>query len=167
MEVNSSGSTILYLQSENNSPQRNCLSVINSQSFLSLFFWNSLFFSAARNSLFFRAFFPSFPGILGVRQGQKILVFLVVFRAFFQKNKGRKDRVWILRYYLTGESERKTWSQNGNLHVTFEHASSGPHMRGTLHYTAGSLCQSVLRRGCPSSPVQTIQRHHGHTEGHD
>ena len=36
-------------------------------SFLSLFFWNSLFFGPARKSLFFWAFFPSFPGILGVQ----------------------------------------------------------------------------------------------------
>ena len=59
---------------------------------LFLVFWISLLFAFLRNSLLFCAFFPSFPRILGVRQGLKILVFLVVFLAVFQKSKEKKIR---------------------------------------------------------------------------
>ena len=61
--------------------------------FLSLPFWFSLPFSYSRNSLRFGAFFPSFPGILGVRQAEEILASLVVFLAVFQKGKEKKIRV--------------------------------------------------------------------------
>ena len=48
------------------------------------------FFAFQGIPYFFRPFFPSLPGILGVRKRQKILVFLVVFLAFPEKaRKGR------------------------------------------------------------------------------
>ena len=37
--------------------------------------------------------FPSFPRILGVRQAEEILAFLVVFLAVFQNGKEKKIRV--------------------------------------------------------------------------
>ena len=37
-------------------------------------------------------FCPSFPRILGVRQAEEILAFLVVFLAVFQKGKEKKIR---------------------------------------------------------------------------
>ena len=68
--------------------------VSESQNFrtFTLIFWNSLLFSFARNALFFGVFFPFFPGILGGSSGKEILVFSVVFPAFFQKRKERKIR---------------------------------------------------------------------------
>ena len=68
--------------------------------FFSLLFWISWLFSFPRNSLFFCAFFPFFPRILGVRRGQEILVFLVLFLAVFQKSKEKKIRVvaWCARF---------------------------------------------------------------------
>ena len=68
-----------------------CFSLI----FFSLPFWFSLPFSFSRNSLRFWAFFPSFPRILGVRQAEEILAFLVVFLAVFQKGKEKKIRVSV------------------------------------------------------------------------
>ena len=65
---------------------------------------------------------------------------------------------------LAEESERKTWSQNGNIDVTCEHASSGLQIHGTLHYTAESQCQSILWRGCPSSKVSWTETSRGSTE---
>ena len=56
-----------------------------------LVFLEFLVFSPARSSLFLSVF-PLFPGILGVRQEQKILVFWWVFPCLFHKNKERKDR---------------------------------------------------------------------------
>ena len=76
-------------------------------SFLSLFFGNSLFFSSVRNSLFFCAFFPSFPGILGFGRDKKSL-FWWVFLAIFPKNKERKDRVLVI---IQKNSRRLWWSQ--------------------------------------------------------
>ena len=56
-------------------------------------------------------FSPSFPRILGLQQGYKLLVLLVVFLAFlalFPKNKERKDRdvsyFWPIFPYFAGEA---------------------------------------------------------------
>ena len=59
---------------------------------LSLVFGIPYFFAFARKPLLFRVFFPSFPGILGVHLGIKILVFSVVFLAFF--HKGKEKKIW-------------------------------------------------------------------------
>ena len=83
--------------SDSNPIQRKCgkcgrLSHPRTLIFFSLLFWISLLFSFPRNSLLFCAFFPSFPRILGVRQRQKILAFMMVFLAVFQKSKEKKIR---------------------------------------------------------------------------
>ena len=70
------------------------LGSLDGPNLLFLSFLVSLPFSFARNSLRFRAFFPSFPRILGVRQAEEILAFLVVFPAVFQKGKEKKIRGW-------------------------------------------------------------------------
>ena len=51
-----------------------------------------VFFCLARISLFFLSVFPFFSRDFRGSAGIKILVFLVVFLAVFQKNKERKDR---------------------------------------------------------------------------
>ena len=65
--------------------------------FLSLLFWISLFFSSQGISLLFWAFFPFFPGILGVRHGEKILAFLGGFPCFFHKKQGKEDQGKVAR----------------------------------------------------------------------
>ena len=50
-----------------------------------------LLFSFSRNSLFFWASFPSFSGILGVRQEWKIIVFFCVCLACFKKARKRRS----------------------------------------------------------------------------
>ena len=57
-------------------------------SFLSLFFWNSLFFLLARISFFVGAFFLSFAGNFGGSVGTTNPCFLGGFPPFFQKKQG-------------------------------------------------------------------------------
>ena len=61
---------------------------------------------------------------------------------------------------LLGSLNPKTSSLNGNMHDTFEHASSSLQMHGTWHCTE-SQCQSVLWSGGTSSTVQ--QKYRGTT----
>ena len=65
--------------------------MIKSLIFLSLLFGISLLFSLQGISLLFGAFLPSFPGILGVRGREKILVFLGGFPCFSQKSRKRRS----------------------------------------------------------------------------
>ena len=60
-------------------------------SFLSLFFWNSLFFFCCEDFLFFLSVFPFFSRDFRGSVGIKNPCFLVVFLAVFQK-KTRKGR---------------------------------------------------------------------------
>ena len=81
--------------------------------FFSLPFWFSLPFSFSRNSLRFCAFFPSFPRILGVRQAEEILAFLVVFLAVFQKGKEKKIgsatlKIWRVKRGAIAGSDLRT-----------------------------------------------------------
>ena len=61
-------------------------------SFLSLFFWNSLFFFPCEDFLVFLSIFAVFSRDFRGLAGIKNPCFLVVFLAVFQKNKERKDR---------------------------------------------------------------------------
>ena len=75
----------------------------------SLLFGISLLFLLQGTSLLFGAFFPSFPGILGVQHGEKILAFLAGFPCFFQKMKESKIRGGSLK--ITSENRNRVWSK--------------------------------------------------------
>ena len=63
---------------------------ISCPSFPLFFCWTSLFSCLLLARIFLVCFFPSFPGILGVRWGYEILVFFCGLPcAFQQKNQGR------------------------------------------------------------------------------
>ena len=61
-------------------------------SFPCFFFWISLFFSPCEDFLVFSSVFPFFSRDFRGSVGIKNLFFLLVFPAFFLKNKERKDR---------------------------------------------------------------------------
>ena len=98
----------------------------------SLPFWISWPFSISRNSLRCWAFFRSFPRILGVRQAQEILAFLVIFLAVFQKGKEKKIREFW------GNSFRCEYMSRLYSHVR-EHRKNP----GEFSYVL-ALCQGVV-----------------------
>ena len=50
--------------------------------------------------MLFECFLPSFPQIWGFGRDKEILVFWVVFLAFYPKNEERKDRAFPLKVGL-------------------------------------------------------------------
>ena len=78
-----------------------------------LVFLEFLVFSPARNSLFFSSVFPFFSRDFRGSVGIKNPCFLVVFRAFFQKTKERKDREHALAGIHWGYAMRwVTWRRS-------------------------------------------------------
>ena len=92
---------------DNQSAERNCTTLI----FLSLFFWNSLFFFLSEEFLAFLSAFPFFPRDFGGSPRRKNPCFFGGFPCRFPKKQGKEDQGKCLDVKMENDhsSPRNLW----------------------------------------------------------